>query len=174
VGSQRTGSEHQTCPPRHIHVPGNRRLTMTALIRIPAPSDRRQHRQKSRGQQRGRASYIIVDTRPLDLRQEVMLPAGVISSVDHENTTSARQTAPKTGSRHHRSRREHYRDDSNRTEVGSYYALAASVGKTGSRSFVVVGGNSERPPELNTASGSAAPKPRGLNFRPNLRPSQSY
>jgi uncharacterized protein (TIGR02271 family) len=67
------------------------------------------------------ASYIVVDTGPWIFGRKVMLPAGVIQSVDVEDervwlnrTKSEIENAPEFDEAHHN-------DDTYRSEVGTYY-----------------------------------------------------
>ena len=68
------------------------------------------------------ASYIVVDTGPWIFGKKVLLPAGVISSVNHEDeqvfvnrTKDEIKNAPEFDE-------NRFRDDDYRGRVGSYYA----------------------------------------------------
>ena len=67
------------------------------------------------------ASYIVVDTGPWIFGKKVMLPAGVISRVDHDDeqvfvnrTKDQIKEAPEFDA-------DLYRDDAYRGQLGSYY-----------------------------------------------------
>ena len=83
---------------------------------------RRLDRQDRRGhQRRRRSSYIVVDTGPWIFGKKVMLPAGVISRVDHDDekvyvnrTKDQIKNAPEFDD-------DSYRDEAYRGELGSYY-----------------------------------------------------
>ena len=67
------------------------------------------------------AAYVVVDTGPWIFGKQVMLPAGVISSVDHDaETVSVNRTkeqiknAPEFD-------KDHYREEKYRGGLGSYY-----------------------------------------------------
>jgi hypothetical protein len=67
------------------------------------------------------ASYIVVDTGPWIFGKKVMLPAGVISNVDHDDekiyvnrTKDEIKSAPEFDP-------DVYRDETYRGELGSYY-----------------------------------------------------
>jgi hypothetical protein len=66
-------------------------------------------------------SYIVVDTGPWIFGKKVMLPAGVIERVEHENETvyvSRTKDEIKNAPEFDESR---YRDETYRTELGGYY-----------------------------------------------------
>ena len=67
------------------------------------------------------SSYLVVDTGPWIFGKKVMLPAGVISTVDHDDekvfvnrTKDQIKNAPEFDE-------DRYRDDAYRGELGSYY-----------------------------------------------------
>jgi hypothetical protein len=67
------------------------------------------------------ASYVVVDTGPWIFGSKVMLPAGVINSVDHDDekvyvnrTKDQIKNAPEFD-------KDRYREDVYRGELGSYY-----------------------------------------------------
>jgi hypothetical protein len=67
------------------------------------------------------ASYIVVDTGPWIFGKKVMLPAGVIERVDHDDETifvSRTKDEIKAAPEFDESR---YRDDAYRTELSGYY-----------------------------------------------------
>lgn len=66
-------------------------------------------------------NYIVVDTGPWIFGKKVLLPAGVISNVDHENETvhvnrtkEQIKSSPELGS-------DNYRDQDYQNEIGMYY-----------------------------------------------------
>jgi len=66
-------------------------------------------------------SYLVVDTGPWIFGKKVMLPAGVIERIDHENETiyvSRTKDEIKNAPEFDESR---YRDEAYRTELGGYY-----------------------------------------------------
>ena len=71
------------------------------------------------------SSYIVVDTGPWIFGKKVMLPAGVIESVDHDSETvyiDRRKDEVKDSPEFDPSR---YRDTDYRLEVGSYYGRSS-------------------------------------------------
>jgi len=72
------------------------------------------------------AGYIVVDTGPWILGKKVMLPAGVISRVDHDDkkafvnrTKEQIKNAPDFDE-------DRYRDETYRGELGSYYGTGGA------------------------------------------------
>jgi hypothetical protein len=72
------------------------------------------------------ASYLVVDTGPWIFGKKVMLPAGVISRVDHDDekvfvnrTKDQIKDAPEFDA-------DRYRDDAYRGELGSYYGAGGA------------------------------------------------
>ena len=72
------------------------------------------------------ASYIVVDTGPWIFGKKVMLPAGVISNVDHEDekiyvnrNKDEIKNAPEFDP-------DMYRDESYRGQLGSYYGTGGA------------------------------------------------
>jgi hypothetical protein len=67
------------------------------------------------------ASYVVVDTGPWIFGKKVMLPAGVISSVDHENETVHVNRTKEQIKASPEFDANTYRDEDYQRQVGSYY-----------------------------------------------------
>ena len=65
-------------------------------------------------------NYIVVDTGPWIFGKKVLLPAGVIGSVDNENET-VHVNRTKDQIKASPEFRENYRDEEYRDEIGTYY-----------------------------------------------------
>jgi len=165
VGSQR-GKEHQTCPPRTYSTYRQSTSDDDALIGYSVEAIDGNIGKIDEDSNEVEAATSS-STPALDLRQESDAPAGVISSVGPRNTT-VHVNRTKDQIKHHEVRREHIsRRLLPNAKSGRTTALAASAGKTGSRSFVVVGAT-RKAPELNTASVG-----RSQNLGPKLSPEPS-
>ena len=66
-------------------------------------------------------SFLIVDTGPWIFGKKVMLPAGVIRDIDLDTETVFVDRTKEQIKNAPEFDEEHYRDDSYRSEVGSYY-----------------------------------------------------
>ena len=67
------------------------------------------------------AGYIVVDTGPWIFGKKVLLPAGVISSVDHDDEKVFVNRAKDEIKNAPEFDEDRYRDDAYRGELGSYY-----------------------------------------------------
>jgi len=67
------------------------------------------------------AAYVVVDTGPSIFGKQVMLPAGVISRVDHDDETAFVNRTKEQIKNAPEFDEDDYRDDSYRSGLGSYY-----------------------------------------------------